>query len=527
MEFTPSASAPRRALATLIALCAGSCATPDLRVAPAGQEPLPHARAAAEQPGREGSFDELVELLADSGGRPVAGVWAPEDGALPELLDAGAQDPVDEGGSAESEAPAEGAPAPAGPEPAPAESEGAAAPVEAEPVPVPIQDPPPNPYLEFGERILVHPDGRITKPFPLPPGRGVNVLNLMLAYLDHPVKYDVYDGTSTTPKAPTIEEVGPDEVEVLLFQGYDVAVYENMRNFPPTGPARPVPLADWFMVTARRELLLDVEDFVNTFVARVPQVEIEAKIVELTETDSLDIGLGPQNGLPIFDFPDGTLVQDFSFDLSNAESANEAILNLGAIHDETVFNMVLEAIATWENVSIMSQPRIVVREGSRADIQNTQDIPFYSFSGINATGSFNATLAFKPVGVQLYVVPRVLGTDTISLHIDIEASQQTATAITFASDNSGSLSTPIIAKRTARTVVHLQPGQAVILGGLTTERVQDTERKVPVLGDLPIVGNAFKSKFKRSERVHVLFFIRPRILQGAEFQQADVFDGDF
>jgi len=131
------------------------------------------------------------------------------------------------------------------------------------------------------------------------------------------------------------------------------------------------------------------------------------------------------------------------------------------------------------------------------------------------------------VGIQLYVVPRVLGTDTISLHIDIEASQQTGTAVTFASDNSGALSTPVIAKRSARTVVHLEPGQAVILGGLTTERVQDAVKKVPILGDIPILGAAFRNKYKLTTNVHVLFFIRPRILQGAEFQQSDIFDGDF
>ena len=262
----------------------------------------------------------------------------------------------------------------------------------------------------------------------------------------------------------------------------------------------------------------------------MPQVEIEAKIVELTETDEFDLGLGPKDGVPIFDFPDGTFVEDFTFLLPNGPEgtrATEAVLNLGAVQDETIFNMVIEAIAAWENVSIISQPKIVVREGARAEIQNTQEVPFYSFSGLNSSGNFNASLSFKPVGVQLYVVPRVLGTDTIALHIDLESSQQTATAVTFSSGSSGDLSTPIIAKRSARTVVHLQHGQAVILGGLTTERVLDTEQKVPFLGDIPLLGLAFKNKFKRTEKVHVLFFIRPRILQGIEFQNAEVFDSGF
>ena len=67
--------------------------------------------------------------------------------------------------------------------------------------------------------------------------------------------------------------------------------------------------------------------------------------------------------------------------------------------------------------------------------------------------------------------------------------------------------------------IHLKPGQAVILGGLITERSVEDEKKVPLLGDVPVLGHLFKSKYKRKELVSVLFFIRPRVLEGIDLHR--------
>ena len=70
--------------------------------------------------------------------------------------------------------------------------------------------------------------------------------------------------------------------------------------------------------------------------------------------------------------------------------------------------------------------------------------------------------------------------------------------------------------RNARTVVRLEPGQAVILGGLISERTVERESKVPLLGDIPVLGTLFKSRLTSKEQTNVLFFIRPRILEGSD-----------
>ena len=128
---------------------------------------------------------------------------------------------------------------------------------------------------------------------------------------------------------------------------------------------------------------------------------------------------------------------------------------------------------------------------------------------------------YEEVGIKLFIVPRVVGTQTVALNIDIESSAQSGSAVVFtiAGGSGASISNPVISRRAAATVVYLEPGQAVILGGLISERTVEQENKVPILGDIPLLGKLFKSTYKRKEQTNVLFFIRPRILTGSDLNR--------
>jgi type II secretory pathway component GspD/PulD (secretin) len=478
-----------------------------------------HATAAPQSaPAAQGSLGEIEQMIARGRVAPVEASLTPLDAPLQEV------DPQLYGPPRPPE--------PASASDAPHDSTllaSAPAPLAQSASPSALQDAPPasnapsslvpteNPYLAFGPRIVVHSNQRITKPYPVPPKKGRRLLELLSLYGDFPLHITLRAAdsplTSIEP-APT----DPDSVAAVLLEDWDVELYQDLRLWPPD-KVTTVPLADWLVITASPARLHEVEDFLDLFGAAVPQIEIEAKIVEISETDTLDLGIKRDGTSPILDFPTGTFIDSFSFNFPNSENANEALLTLGSVQDGTTFKAILEAVSTWENVAIDSQPKIAVREGGKAEIVNTQKIPYYGFSGITATGGYSASLNYEEVGVKLYIVPRVVGTDTVALNIDIEASQQTGTSVSFLTEQGGQLSTPIIAKRAARTVVYLQPGQAVILGGLTTLRDAEFERKVPLLGDIPILGYLFRSTNLRKEKTHVLFFIRPRILQGIELQR--------
>jgi len=379
---------------------------------------------------------------------------------------------------------------------------------------------PENPYLVFGRRIQVYPEsGLITKPFPLKVGTGKKLNDLLKTYGNFPL----FDATD-----PNAGRQKPETVRLDLQEKWDMEPFvADLRVAVPVGDDptktdKSVSLADWLIVTAGFERLKEVESFINIFAAGVPQIEIEAKIVEVSTTDTLDYGVRPVDlTTPIFGFPDSTFVNSFNFNLPNTANftTGDSLLTLGAVQNGMSFNAVLEALATYQNVSINSRPKIAVREGGRAEIVNTLQIPYYTVNSIAVNGQVAANLATLEVGVKLFVIPRVVGTRTVVLNIDVEASQEAGSATTFSLQNGQTISNPIIAKRGAKTIVYLEPGQAVILGGLISERTVERTRKTPILGDIPILGYLFKNKFTAKEQTNVLFFIRPRILQGTDLHR--------
>jgi len=371
-----------------------------------------------------------------------------------------------------------------------------------------------NPYLLFGKRIQVYPEsGLIMKPYPLRAGTGKTLTELLKNYGNFPLW------------EPGGEAQHKDQVRMELVERWDQELFSDMRMNVPIED-KVLPVADWLIVVTGVERMKEVESFINIFAASVPQIEIEAKIVEVLVTDSIDLGVRPVDAqTPIFGFPDESFVKSFNFNLPNSAGAINSFLTLGGVQDGFAFNAVLQALATYENVSIVSSPKIAVREGVRAQFVNIQSIPSLNVTGISGDGKYTSAVKYEDVGIKLYVIPRVVGTQTVGLNIDIEASSIAGNAVTFTTQSTGALgetqtiTNPIISKRAAQTVVYLEPGQAVILGGLVSERTVDGENKVPILGDIPVLGYLFKSTKKRKEKANVLFFIRPRILQGSDLNR--------
>jgi len=378
-----------------------------------------------------------------------------------------------------------------------------------------------SPYQEFGPRIQVYGSGFIAKPYFFPTGVGGKAVAMLRDYAGVPVHASFVDGDVQQPEGEQ-----PDEAVVLhLWNGFDKEAFSAPRSESLDSP-EPVDLADMLIVTGRSGPLRKVEAFLHNFIADVRQIEIEAKIVEVTTRRSLDYGIRPINdSTPIFGLPNaGSLVNSVDFSFGNTVDSSEAIFQVASVFDGVEFNALLELVAQREDVSIISRPKVAVREGARAEVRTTKQIPFFQVSAINASGNFTSSLAFKDVGVQMYVIPRVIGRDTVILNIDVEASQQTGTAVALAQgsgENTSVVSVPEISQRRTTTTVRLEPGEAIILGGLIAERKLERERKIPVLGDVPLLGNLFKTTFVESEQTNVLFFIRPRILQGMDLSAED------
>jgi general secretion pathway protein D len=373
-----------------------------------------------------------------------------------------------------------------------------------------------SPYILFGERIIVDEiEGTtfVTKPYHLPPGRPAKVVTLMgalrpFAFRERPLP----DAEGQLP--PLDAEI----IEYQILAGLDDEFYTNMDLMDTAGAApKPTPLADVFVITATPRRLQHFEEFLDLFAGGgVPQIELEAKIIEISETDTTDIGAA---GGVLFGATN--FVKSLAFNVPNVSESTEAVLTLGALQDGSSFDAIIQAIKGWQNVSIDSRPKTVVRAGGVARIEALTEIPFLQFKTLDANGFFTTSTSYKKIGVSLWISPRMVGSNTLALDVKIEASQRVGAQAVISTGGEGAggipIEIPVIAYRTAKTVVHLKPGQTLVIGGLTQERDQEIVSRVPILGSLPLIGFLFRSTFTAVESQHVLFAISPRIVQYSDF----------
>jgi hypothetical protein len=388
-----------------------------------------------------------------------------------------------------------------------------------------------DPYIRFGERIIVRKGvgghDFITKPYTVPFEKAQRLVELMAALEPFPFRPRGGVDPATNQSLP----LDPGVLEYQVLGNWDEEYFSNLKTPFDSGfpqKAQKMALSDVFVATASYELLEQFEDFLDLYAAAgIPQIELEAKIIEVVETDQLDVGTKAS-----LVFGDANFVQQGAFGLPNFSAGDnepglapgaipvgpEAILDLGAVTSSLAFNALIEAIRTWDNVQIDSRPKTVVRAGGVAYIESTTEIPFLEIKTISADSNFTAGNVYKKVGVQLYISPRLIGTKTLALDVHLVGSQQVGTQATFTPQSGSPIDVPVIAYRTAKTVVYLEPGQTLVIGGLTTTRERELVNKVPILGDIPLLGLLFRSKLKRTERQHVLFAISPRILQHSDFE---------
>lgn len=378
-----------------------------------------------------------------------------------------------------------------------------------------------DPYIQFGERIVVQDrdDGQrfVSKLYSLPPGKAGRVVQLIDALEPFPFGQrpapGPVEGEEGVSKRPPHD---PDVVYYEILEKWDSESYTNLSAPQTTAPGD-VALGDALIVTASPRQLADFENFIDLF-GQVPQIELEAKIIEISETESTDIGVRSPADVPIFQFGSMNFVRAFDFNLANNVDPTEAILTLGAIQDGVTFNAIIEAVQSWQNVSIESRPKTVVRAGGVARLESTTRVPVLEVKSISDSGSFSTQNTYIETGVKLYIAPRIVGSKTLALDVQLEGSQTVGFTATFAPSSGNSIQAPIIATRMAKSLVYLEPGQTLLIGGLTQESTTKTQSKVPILGDLPILGFFFRNRGDTVQRQHVIFAISPRIVQRGDME---------
>lgn len=193
-----------------------------------------------------------------------------------------------------------------------------------------------------------------------------------------------------------------------------------------------------------------------------------------------------------------------------------------AVFSASDFNIVISALKTQNNTKIVSNPTIVTLNNTEATLNIGEEFPVPSYTYNSERGTFEVSgFNYKPIGVILKVTPQVNGRGVIKMTLEPEVSQRNGET---SFGGAGGASIPIIATRKVKTQVSLQDGYTMGIGGLITTNQSHGGTKVPVLGDIPLLGRLFSSRSVNDVSSNLLIFITAKTVSADGASPEEVFD---
>lgn len=175
----------------------------------------------------------------------------------------------------------------------------------------------------------------------------------------------------------------------------------------------------------------------------------------------------------------------------------------------TNFAVMLRALKGDARTNIIGTPSIVTRDNQEAKMEVAQEVPFLTgqYSTTNGTGSAFQTIQQEDVGTMLEVTPTISADgNVVMLKVDVESSSLSSSASGVAGD-------PITNKNTITTTVLINDGGTLVLGGLIQDSVTNNQSSIPFLGNIPILGELFRTRNNEKSKQDFLIFLQPRILR--------------
>ncbi len=290
------------------------------------------------------------------------------------------------------------------------------------------------------------------------------------------------------------------------------------------------PATNSLVITAPEPLYKQVRALIDQLDTRRAQVYIESMIVEVAPTDAADFGFQWQGLLGQTD--NSGLIAGTNFSATGRPSIIETnvsaaggTVNLGAglnigllrrINGVVSLAAIARALQTQSETNIVSTPNLITLDNEEAKIVVGENVPFITgqFTGA-AGGGVNAnpfqTIERKDVGITLRIRPQIGEGGTVRMTIYQEQSsvkQDTAAG----TSNAG----PSTTKRSIEGTVVVDDGQILVLGGLIEDRFVTSKSKVPLLGDIPLLGALFRSESRERKRTNLMVFLRPIVMRDAD-----------
>ncbi|MCI5821397.1 MAG: hypothetical protein MR039_06710, partial [Elusimicrobia bacterium] len=313
------------------------------------------------------------------------------------------------------------------------------------------------------------------------------------------------------------------------------AIIKSMLS--PVGKIAVDPRTNKLIITDVAEVFPQVENILAELDIKPPQILIEAQIVEVSKTSGLSLGFeyggdggimatmtGPKRKVDLeymkgqgvkgwnYIFPSKDQLNDGSSSGSgsgsgSSSSSSDSGEDEGGLLDFSAFNIVLKSLLTRGEAKYLGKPKVVTLNNKTATITTSTDATVgrtMSQSGSGSGEGMTTTSAErKRVGLTLQVTPQVNREGYVTLYVQPSYSDLVSSGFDFSKDTT---------TRAASTLVRVKNGQTVVIGGLLTSRETDQTRKVPLLGDIPLLGWLFTSKTKSKSTTDLVIFITPTIL---------------
>jgi len=277
-------------------------------------------------------------------------------------------------------------------------------------------------------------------------------------------------------------------------------------------------------VIADEETMKNIAEVIKNLDKPRPQVLIKVVFLEVQHSKDSDIGIEGGWGGKVGSTGSGAFAN--AFGLSGLASSAATNLNVfgqpvtsflpmppGAGLYQVLgkdFQVTLRAIAQAGKAQLLSRPSIIARDNQPASIVVGQSVPLITSVRYDTFGNAINSVTYTDVGIILKVTPFITGDGLVQMIVSPETSAIDPTTTVPISTG---VSAPVINQRNADTVVITPDGQTVVIGGLMRNDRTDSENKIPVLGDIPLLGNLFKRKIKTNVKTELLIFLTPHIVQ--------------
>lgn len=258
----------------------------------------------------------------------------------------------------------------------------------------------------------------------------------------------------------------------------------------------------------------DTNENIKTVIATLdrpkPQVLINVVFVQVTHGGDLDIGTEAkyQGTIAIKNEPTGLASTKFGLAAAAADP-----LAYGAFYrilGEHGLDATLHALAAKNKTEILSRPSVLTRSNQQATIMVGQEVPIVTNSRISDIGNNTInTVQYRPIGIILRVTPFITQDGLVEMIVSPEISSLSATTVPI----SNTADAPVIDRRAADTVVVTPSDRTVVIGGLISTENKDRDSKVPILGDIPVLGYAFKRKQRSDVKTELLIFLTPHVVR--------------